>query len=147
MSTRKNKSSPNQVRHIKIMFLNHLLCDQEESLEKPVAVTEEDFNVEQLANSKKFGNFVLGLEMSAELFSKEKWGVAQYSVQLCYVKSLVTHRLFQGYCLKQLTAEPNPRVAADDRPCNTIMIKEHDGSSENQRKSTAAMDIRELCFL
>lgn len=45
ITTRKNRSSANQVTNIKMMFLNHLLCYEEGSFEKPVAVTEEDFNV------------------------------------------------------------------------------------------------------
>lgn len=68
----KNKSSANQERHMKILFLNHLLCYHK----KPVVVTEEFSSVQYLANSRQFGNFGLGCEMSAKSFSGEKWGVA-----------------------------------------------------------------------
>lgn len=73
----------NQVTYIKRMVLNHLLCYREESLEKPVVVTEEDFNIQHLVNSGKFRVFILGFEASVKSFSKEKWGVAEYGLQQC----------------------------------------------------------------
>lgn len=68
---------------MKRMVLSHLLCYHEESLEKPVVVTEEDFNIQHLANSGKCGFFILGFELSVKSFSKVKWGVAEYSLQQC----------------------------------------------------------------
>lgn len=70
-------------QYMKRMVLSHLLCYHEESLEKPVVVTEENFNIQHLANSGKCGVFILGFELSVKSFSKEKRGVVEYGLQQC----------------------------------------------------------------